>query len=86
MMHQIGAEFPDVRFYLDQVVPHRIQFGNNYIIPIRLSIAMPSGDKRPGNNDHENADGSDDIRQFAEVLHLIYRCRFFGYVDQMSVR
>ena len=85
-MNQIGAEFPDVGFYLAQVITHRIQFGNNYIIPIRLSIAMPAGDQRPGNNDHQDADGSDDFRQVAKVLHLSYRCRFFGYVDQMSVR
>ena len=44
MVNQIGADFPNVRFYLDQVVPHRIQFGDNYIIPIRLTIAMPAGD------------------------------------------
>ena len=70
MVNQIGAEFSNVRFYLHQVITHRIQFGNNYIIPIRLSIAMPAGDQRPGNNDHQDADGPDDFRQVAEILQL----------------
>ena len=67
---QTAAEVADIGLDLPDVVPEAVQFGDNDLVAVRATVTVAPADQRPGHNDHQDSDGSDDLSQASEVLHI----------------
>ena len=67
---QVAAEVADIGLDFPDVVPKAVQFGHNDLVTVGAAVAVAPADDSPGHNDHQNTDGSDDLRQPCEVFHL----------------
>ena len=67
---QVAAEVADIGLEFPDVVPETVQFGHNDLVTVRAAVAVAPADYGPGHNDDQDADGSDDLGQASEVIHL----------------
>jgi hypothetical protein len=72
---QVAAEVADIGLEFPDVVPKAVQFGDHDLVTVGAAVAVAPGDQRPGHDDHQDSDGSDDLGQPCEVFHLGRRFR-----------
>ena len=70
MPDQTGAEVADIGLDLTDVVPEAVQLGDHDLVTVGAAVAVAPGDYRPGHDDHQDTDGSDDLGQPSQVLQL----------------
>ena len=68
-MDNARPELADIGLDLTDILAETVQFGDHDFITVRPPV-LPAGDYSPGNNDHQDADGSNDLSQPSEVLQL----------------
>ena len=67
---EAGAEVADIGLDLPDVLPERVQLGDHNLVSVGLTVAVAPADYRPGHNDHQDSDGSDDLGQPCQVFHV----------------
>ena len=83
---EAGPEVADIGLDLPDVLPEAVQLCDYDLVTVGAAVPAAPADYRPCHDHDQDSDGADYLSQDSEVLHLSYRYRFFGYVDQMSVR
>ena len=69
MTDQAGAEVADISFDLPDILPETVQLGQHNLITVSPAVLAPTNDG-PSHDDHQNTDGSDDLSQSCQVLHI----------------
>ena len=67
---QIAAEVADIGLEFSDVVPETVQLCDHDLVTVGATITMAPADDSPGHHDDQDSDGSDDLGQSCEVLHL----------------
>ena len=68
---QTAAEVADIGLEFSDVVPETVQFGDYDLVTVRAAVAVAPADYRPGHDDDQDSDGSDDLGQPCQVFHLV---------------
>ena len=69
MPDQAGPEVANIGLDLPDVVPEGVQLGDHDLVSVNLSVPVAPTDQRPGHDDDQDADGSDDLGQASQVFH-----------------
>ena len=72
---QTGAEVADIGLEFSDVVPEAVQLGDHDLVAVGAAVAVAPADDSPGHDDDQDSDGSDDLGQPSQVLHLGLRLR-----------
>ena len=72
---QAGAEVADIGLEFSDVVPETVQLGHDDLVTVRAAVTVAPADDSPGHDHDQDSDGSDDLGQTSEVLHLGFRLR-----------
>jgi len=67
---QVAAEVADVGLEFPDVVPEAVQLGDHDLVTVGAAVAVAPADDSPGHDDDQDSDGSDDLGQVAEIIHL----------------
>ena len=70
MPDQATSKFSNVTLDFGDIIAEGIQLGDHDLIPVNLPVPMPARYQRPGHDDDQDSDGSDDLGQAGEVFHL----------------
>ena len=66
--YQAGAEVAEVGLDIPDIVPEAVQLGDHDLVTVGTAVGLAAADDSPGYNDHEDADGSDNLNYRAEAL------------------
>ena len=75
---QVAAEVADISLEFSDVVPEAVQLGHNDLVTVGAAVTVAPADDSPGHDDHQDSDGSDDLGQSSQVLHLRLPCWQFA--------
>jgi hypothetical protein len=67
---QVAAEVADIGLEFPDVVPETVKFGDHDLVTVGAAVAVAPADERPGHDDDQDSDGSDDLGQPRQVIHL----------------
>ena len=70
MPDQVAAKVADIGLEFSDVVPEAVQLCDNDLVTVRAAVTVAPADYRPGHDDNQDPDGSDDLGQPCQVFHV----------------